>query len=262
MDYNIFMEINQAFAILSKAGGPHAARIITEKFGTMSRFAVWRAARALRRGVPVSKIVHEKWFYGIPFYTNKHTMDPRPDTETLVESVLRDWGKTPNLRVLDLGTGTGCVAISLIMNLPRASAIGVDVSRSALRVANKNACNMSLCDDFKVVHGTFTHTNLGGEQFDIIVSNPPYIAHGDSRVNAGAQFDPDVALYADDNGLAAYEEIAIQSRTWIKRSGRIYLEIGAGMSRSVKSIFTNAGWKFVRADKDLGGKIRVLVFSL
>ncbi len=256
------MEINQAFAILSRAGGVHAARIITEHYGTMSRFAVWRAARALRHGVPVAKIIHEKWFYGIPFYTNKYTLDPRPDTETLVESVLRDWKKKKDLHVLDLGTGTGCIAISIIMNILGATAIGVDKSCRALRVARKNACNMELCSQFSAIHGTFKHANLHGEQFDVIVSNPPYIARGDKRVNMGAKFDPEIALYAKHNGLAAYEQIARYAHSWLNTDGRLYLEIGAGMSRAVRSIFTSNGWKFIRADKDLGGKIRVLVFSV
>ena len=256
------MEINQAFAILSKSGGAHAARIITEHYGTMSWFTVWRVARQLRRGVPVAKIIHEKWFYGLPFYTNKYTLDPRPDTETLVESVLRDWRNVYDVHILDLGTGTGCIAISLIRNMHNASAVGVDISRRALLMARKNARNMSVCNNFTATHGTFKCANLGGEQFDIIVSNPPYIARGDKRVNDSAKFDPEIALYAENNGLAAYQQIAQSARSWIKHNGRIYLEIGSGMSRSVRSIFNAAGWKFVRADKDLGGKIRVLVFSL
>jgi len=255
------MEINQAFTILSNVSNPHIARIITEKYGTMSRFAVWRMTRKLRRGVPVAKIIHEKWFYGLPFYTNKHTLDPRPDTETLVESVRTDWHDTKNLRILDLGTGTGCIAISLLRVIPGASAIGMDKSWRALRVARKNARKMSVCAVFDTVHGNFNSINLG-EQFDVIVSNPPYIARGDKRVNAAANFDPDMALYAENNGLAAYEQIARSARSAIKMSGRIYLEIGVGMSRAVRSIFTGLGWKFVRADKDLSGKIRVLVFSL
>lgn len=255
------MEINQAFTILSNVSNPHIARIITEKYGTMSRFTVWWVARKLRRGVPVAKIIHEKWFYGLPFYTNKHTLDPRPDTETLVESVRTDWKETKNLRVLDLGTGSGCVAISLLRVIPGASAIGLDKSWRALRVARKNARKMRVCAVFDTVHGNFNSIHLG-EQFDVIVSNPPYIAHGDKRVDAAAKFDPDMALYAENNGLAAYEQIARSARSAIKMSGRVYLEIGAGMSRSVRSIFTGFGWKFVRADKDLSGKIRVLVFSL
>ena len=256
------MEINQAFAILSASSNPHVARIITEHFGKMSRFAVWRVAHALRRGVPVAKIIHEKWFYGIPFYTNKYTLDPRPDTETLVESVLHDWRGARNLRVLDLGTGTGCVGLAVLMNIPGATGIGVDISRRALRVANKNTCDLGLCNQFDLVHGTFARAHLDGEWFDVVVSNPPYIAFGDRRVNTGAQFDPTIALYAKNNGLAAYEQIATSARACIKPNGRLYVEIGAGMSRAVRAIFAAAGWKFVRSDKDLGGKIRVLVFSL
>ena len=256
------MEINQAFAILCSASDAHVARIITEHFGTMSRFAVWRAARALQRGVPVAKIIHEKWFYGIPFYTDKYTLDPRPDTETLVESVLRDWRDVKNIRILDLGVGTGCIIISLLWTLVGASGIGVDISRGALRAAHKNIRKMGLCSRLNLVRGTFGRPNLAGEQFDVIVSNPPYIARGDLRVNTGAHFDPDIALYAENDGLGAYMEIAQHAQTYIKRSGRIYVEIGAGMSRAVRSIFTGAGWRFVRADKDLSGQIRVLVFSL
>jgi len=256
------MDINQAFTILSSSGGAHAARIITENRGTMSRFAVWRAARQLRRGVPVAKIIHQKWFYGLPFYTNKHTLDPRPDTETLVESVLRDWQNKQNVRILDLGTGTGCILVSLVRNMTGASGVGVDISHAALRVAQKNVRNMSVCSLIDLQPGTFMHPDVAGEFFDIIVSNPPYIARGDTRVNAAAEFDPAIALYADNNGYAAYQQIAYSARSYIKPDGRIYLEIGAGMSRMVKSIFATYGWRFVRADKDLSGKIRVLVFSL
>ena len=256
------MDINQAFAILSNASDSHVARIITENRGSMSRFAVWRVSRKLRRGMPVAKIIHKKWFYGIPFYTNKHTLDPRPDTETLVESVLRDWRDKKHIRVLDLGTGTGCVGMSIILNIPTSSGIGIDVSHAALRVTRKNIQRLGLCSQFEVSHGTFTHVDTNGEQFDVIVSNPPYIARGDKRVNIGATFDPPVALYADNAGLAAYEQLARSARSWLRFSGRLYIEIGAGMSHSVRSIFKGFGWKFVRADKDLGGHIRVLVFSL
>ena len=256
------MDINQALTILSKAGDPHAARIITENRGSMSHFAVWRAARMLRAGVPVAKIIHKKWFYGLPFYTNKYTLDPRPDTETLVESVLTDWGKCENVRILDMGTGTGCILVSLTRIMHGASGVGIDVSRRALRVAHRNVRSMSVCSLIDLRRGTFLHPNVSGEQFDIIVSNPPYIAYGDKRVNASARFDPKIALYAENGGLGAYEQIAHSARSIIKKDGRIYLEIGAGMSRAVKSVFTNAGWTFVRSNKDLSGKVRVLVFSL
>ena len=256
------MNINQALEILSAASNPHVAHIIAQKYGTLSRFAVWRMARQLRRGMPVAKVIGEKWFYGLPFYTNRHTLDPRPDTETLVESVLHDWDGAINLRLLDLGVGTGCIAFSIIWKIPGTSGIGVDISRGALRVAQKNAYKMGVCSRVKLVRGTFQRPNVHDEWFDIIVSNPPYIARGDTRVNDAAKFDPEIALYADNNGLAAYEQIAQSARSLLKPSGRLYIEIGLGMARAVRAIFAKNGWKFVRADKDLGGHIRVLVFSL
>ena len=103
------MTINQAFEILKDAGGIRAARIITDNIKDLSRLRVWRMARALRRGTPVAKIIHQKWFYGLKFYTNKYTLDPRPDTETLIATVIADNPTAP--KILDLGTGTGCIII-------------------------------------------------------------------------------------------------------------------------------------------------------
>lgn len=100
------------------------------------------------------------------------------------------------------------------------------------------------------------------EKFDVIVSNPPYIAYGDTRVDTGATHDPKCALYAKNNGLWAYEQIAINAKNWIKPNGRIYLEIGAGQKTSVKKIFSSNGWKFVRDEKDLSGIVRVLIFTI
>jgi len=254
------MTINQAFEILKNAGGIRAARIITENIHFLPRLRVWVIARALRRGVPVAKIVHNKWFYGLPFYTNKYTLDPRPDTETLVSAVISDNPATP--RILDLGTGTGCIIATIVKNIHNASGVGVDKSYCATRVAHRNIKNLKLADKIKIMRGSFNNPNLTHEKFDVIVSNPPYIARGDTRVDAGAMHDPHMALYADNNGYAAYESIAKNAKNWIKKSGRIYLEIGAGMEKSVRKIFEAAGWEFIRIERDLSGIPRVLVFSL
>lgn len=254
------MTINQAFEILKNSGDIRAARIITENIRFLPAVRVWFIARALRRGMPVAKIVHNKWFYGLPLYTNKYTLDPRPDTETLVSTVISDNPQKP--KILDLGTGTGCIIISLVKNIYGATGIGVDISRGAIRVARKNIKKLKLDDKIKIIRGSFTKSKLTHEKFDIIVSNPPYIARGDARVDAGAMHDPKLALYADNNGYAAYESIAKNAKNWIKKSGRIYLEIGAGMEKSVRKIFEGLGWKFVRDEHDLSGITRVLVFTI
>lgn len=254
------MTINQAFEILKDAGGVRAARIITDNIKNLSRIRVWRMVRALRRGTPVAKIIHQKWFYGLKFYTNKYTLDPRPDTETLVAAVIADNPQNP--KILDLGTGTGCIIISLVKNIHGATGTAVDISRGAIRVARRNTKNLGLSDKIKIARASFGNPHALHEKFDIIVSNPPYIASGDTRVDAGAKHDPCIALYADRNGNAAYEQIAKNAKNWLKKSGRIYVEIGAGAGDTVKKIFASNRWKFVRAERDLSGIIRVLVFAI
>lgn len=255
------MTINQAFTILQAAGGIRAARIITENNAKLSRFRVWYIARMLRRGVPVAKIIRQKWFFGLRFYTNKHTLDPRPDTETLVSAVIADCGAGCMPKILDLGTGTGCIIVSLIKNIHGARGVAVDISRGALRVARKNIRTHGQSNQIELRRASFMHDIKFDTKFDIIVSNPPYIAHGDTRVDSAARHDPKIALYADNNGLAAYQAIARNGRKWIKRGGKIYVEIGTDMDIPVRDIFKANKWKFVRTEYDLGGIGRVLVFA-
>jgi len=253
------MKINQAFTILQRAGGVRAARIITENKDKMSAFRVFCVARKLRCGVPVAKIIHKKWFYGLPFYTNRHTLDPRPDTETLVSAVLADYSSSAP-RILDLGTGTGCIAIALVKNIPGASAIGVERSRAAARVAKRNA-GLLAPHVFKVMISNYHRRHMHGAPFDVIVSNPPYIARGDTRVDDGARHDPAAALYAGRGGYGEYETIAVNARGWLQDGGRIYLEIGDGMAPRVLEIFNRAGWRHIRTLPDLAGIERVMVFA-
>lgn len=255
------MKINQAFTILQKAGGIRAARIITDNVKKLSYINVLWMAYQLKHGVPVAKIIHQKWFYGLKFYTNKHTLDPRPDTETLVASVIADCASDKNARILDLGTGTGCIISAIIKNTYGTTGIGLDKSWQAIKVAKKNVSNLGLDDKIQIIKQSFDNPNAVHEKFDIIVSNPPYIANGDNRVDIGALHDPKSALYAKDNGLACYKVIAKNSKNWIKNSGKIYLEIGIGQEIAVREIFANENWSFVRADNDLTGRERVLVFE-
>ncbi len=255
------MKINQAFTILSRAGGIRAARIITENRPKLNTFTVWRMAQQLRCGMPVAKIIHKKWFYGLPFYTNKWTLDPRPDTETLVAAVISNCPGKNKLQILDMGTGTGCIIAALAKNIPGAGGVGIDRSWHAVRIARRNVRNLGLDGRISVRRATFRHAAPCDLKFDIIVSNPPYIAHGDARVDNGAMHDPKMALYAKNNGLAAYQEIAQSAHKWLKPNGKIYLEIGVDMGADVRRIFALAGWKFIRAEKDLAGIERVLVFG-
>lgn len=255
------MTINQAFEIFSRAGGIRAARIITDNTKKLSWWRVHKIARQLRAGVPVAKIINQKWFFGLKFYTNKYTLDPRPDTETLVAAVIADCEKGENIRILDLGTGTGCIISALVKNIYGASGVGIDKSWQAVRVAKRNVRDLNLAQYVKILRADFSKISDKIGLFDVIVSNPPYIAFDDSRVNNAAMFDPRMALFAPDNGLGAYKVIAKSAKKHLKKNGKIYLEIGQGQTKSVKDVFVNNGWDFVRVESDLAGIERVLVFE-
>lgn len=255
------MNINQAFEILKNAGGIKSARIILEKRKKISFLRTIYYAHLLRIGMPVAKIIHSKWFYGLEFYTNRYTLDPRPDTETLVESVIKDCIETQPRTILDMGTGSGCIICALCKNIANLSGTAIDKSKKALNVANKNIKKFNLQNQIKTQHADFA-TFKSDTKFDIIVSNPPYIKYGDIRVNEGAKFDPKMALYAKNDGLGAYEEIAQNAKKLLKKNGKIYLEIGIGQSNQIIKIFEFFGWHFERVEKDLAGINRVLVFTI
>lgn len=243
------MTDNQAFAFLSKAGRARDVKIIlkNQRVGWLN---ILRIARQLRMGAPVAKIIRKKWFYGLPFYTDWNTLDPRPDSETLVEAVIKNENPA---RILDLGTGTGCLICSIVKNMPNATGVGIDKSFRACRAAKRNVKNLGLEGRIKIVRSSFRRQR---GNFDIIVANPPYIPAGDKRVSRGARHDPKAALYGGKDGLKFYRQIAN-----LQRGAKLYIEIGAGQKNAVERIFRNAGWQFAAEYKDLSGRTRVMAFK-
>ncbi|MCL2758120.1 MAG: peptide chain release factor N(5)-glutamine methyltransferase [Alphaproteobacteria bacterium] len=256
------MNENQAFQILRKYGSANDARIIARHI-FKSRFAVLVAAWRLRRGVPVAKIIGKKWFYGMEFITGRHTLDPRPDSETLVDAVLKNIGaQTRAPAILDLGTGTGCLICAIVKNTPGATGIGIDKSGAACRVARHNVKKHGLENRIQILKKDFkSQISNFKSQFDIIISNPPYIAVGDSRVDTGASHDPKMALYSGADGLDSYRAISASARHLLKPKGRAFFEIGAGQGDAVRELFAASGWTFVASQNDLSGTERVLVFG-
>jgi release factor glutamine methyltransferase len=248
------MTDNQVFAFLTRFAPARDVKIImkNKKVGPLNILSI---AHQLHRGVPIAKIIRKKWFYGLPFITNKHTLDPRPDSETLVDAVLKN--EKPN-RILDLGTGTGNLLCAILKNKPNAAGVGVDRSRRACRIARRNAKELGLGDRVKIIHSSFKRIakNHQAAGFDLIISNPPYIPTGDPNVNVGAKHDPKIALYGGDDGLKFYREIAR-----IKSGGKLYIEIGIGEMRAVKKIFVREGWRLIKKYRDLSGRVRVLAFA-
>eukprot|EP00439_Symbiodinium_sp_Y106_P087707 s1_g243.t1 len=210
-------------------------------------------------GEPVSRILGEREFWGLSFSLNQATLDPRPDSETLVEAVLAQVSdKTADLRILDLGTGTGCLLLALLSELPNARGLGVDCSTDAIEVARANAERLGLGD-----RSMFRVGNWGEgltESFDLVISNPPYIPSADiDQLSLEVRsHDPMGALDGGADGLAAYREIAEEAARLLTPGGAAFWELGIGQSDDVAKIASHAGLKVSGIHSDLAGVPRVI----
>jgi release factor glutamine methyltransferase len=214
---------------------------------------------------PVYRILGRRDFYGLDLALSEGTLEPRPDTEILVDVIL------PHLRtmvaaglkpkIVDLGTGTGAIALALLQECPEAEAMGIDISEDALRTAAANAERNGLSSRFTTRAGPwFERTS---ERFDIIISNPPYIR---SDVVVGLEpevtkFDPMAALDGGADGLEAYRAIAAEALEHLEDHGLVGLEIGFDQRDDVTQIFEEAGFSLLEERRDYGGNDRVLVFA-
>ena len=219
------------------------------------------ATRRLRRE-PVSRILGQKEFWSLPISVTPDVLVPRPETETVVEAaldfIIRSGLRLEKLRILDIGTGSGALLVALLNELPNAAGTGTDVSSAALDVARANAarcrvasrCNFVVCNIANGVEGPF----------DLIVSNPPYIAH-DEIVTLAPEvrdYDPQVALDGGRDGLDAYRAIAGDAKRILAPGGRLFVELGVGQDQRVRALFTEAGLSPGTPRKDLAGISRVL----
>jgi release factor glutamine methyltransferase len=220
------------------------------------------ASMARRRiaGEPVSRILAKREFWGLPLAISPDVLDPRPDTETLVEAVMREFGgrRGEPLRILDLGVGSGAILCALLKEFGEARGIGVDLSARAAAQARENLAACGLAGRGAIVVGRWGEAL--GRPFDIVVSNPPYIASGevgglDREVR---DHDPVMALDGGCDGLDAYRAIARQVGALLDEGGRFFLELGAGQSQAVKEIFARNGLMGWATYSDLTGCTRVL----
>lgn len=208
---------------------------------------------------PVSRILGEREFYGRPFAVTPDTLDPRPDTETLIEAALA--AMAGDARLLDLGTGTGAIAVTLLAERPGATGIATDLSPGALAVANLNAGRLGVADRLSLLQGNWFEPVTG--RFDIILSNPPYIPAGDIEGLSPdvRNFDPALALLGGYDGLDPYRIIASGAAPHLVAGGNVLVEIGAGQAGDVTAIFARHGFAAAGRHRDLGGHERCLVFS-
>ncbi|MEL0446194.1 peptide chain release factor N(5)-glutamine methyltransferase [Streptococcus pneumoniae] len=206
---------------------------------------------------PSQYIIGQADFYGMQLKVDERVLIPRPETEELVELILAENPET-NLSVLDIGTGSGAIALALAKNRPNWSVTAADISQDALDLASENAKNQNL-QIFLKKSDCFTEIS---EKYDIIVSNPPYISREDeSEVGLNVLYsEPHLALFADEDGLAIYRRIAEDAKDYLKDGGKIYLEIGYKQGQSVPELFRKyLPEKQVRTLKDQFGQDRMVV---
>jgi len=220
------------------------------------RFDQLISLRAIR--VPVSHLVGERAFYGRRFKVSRDVLDPRPETETLIEGALA----VPFETVLDLGTGSGCILVTLLAEMPASRGLGVDVSEAACLQASANAvlhrvearAEVRLSDWFEDVDG----------RFDLIASNPPYLAASEMETVAPElrEHEPRLALTDEADGLSAYRVIAAGAAAHLNPGGRVMVEIGWSQGNAVSDIFHDSNWKSVTVMPDLDGRDRVVCAQL
>ncbi len=216
-------------------------------------------------GKPISKIIGMREFYSREFFVNSFTLDPRPESELIIDCIKRlKIEKRNDVRILDLGTGSGCLIITLVLELSKKKkvyAVAVDKCQSALDLAAKNAIKFKIGNNITFIKSNW-FSNVEGK-FDIIISNPPYIRSKEieSLDNTVKNFDPFIALNGGEDGLDAYKQIAKNSKKFLNNDGYVCLEIGFNQKNDVSRIFALNKFKKIYELKDLSNRDRLLVFK-
>jgi release factor glutamine methyltransferase len=274
----------EARAKLAEAGIAEAAldaRLIVEHFTATSRtdaiaspdreiaeaagLAVKKAIARRLAGEPVHRILGFREFYGLKLALSPETLEPRPDTETLVDALVpfvrAAAERDGECRILDLGTGTGAIALALLATIDSTMADGVDISDGALATAAGNAAKLGFSGRFRAIKSDW-FAEISG-RYHVIVSNPPYIpANNIAGLQAEVRnFDPHRALDGGPDGLGAYRSIAKGAKTHLLDEGVVAVEIGSTQKRDVSAVFEEAGFALIQAAGDLGGNDRALIFA-
>tara|TARA_R110002012_G_scaffold90299_4_gene220885 strand:+ start:1218 stop:2066 length:849 start_codon:yes stop_codon:yes gene_type:complete len=231
--------------------------------GERDRFDALIADRA--QGTPVAYLTGEREFWGLCLATSPDTLIPRPDTETLVEQALSR-ALSPQGRLLDLGTGTGAIALAFASEQPHWHVLGVDLRKEAVELATRNAGALSIKNARFSQSDWFSALEAAGEadtQFDIIVSNPPYIAADDPHLSKGdVRFEPRSALVSNADGMADLLYLVTSAQHYLTASGWLLLEHGYNQAAQVREALINAGYQNVESVFDLGGHERVTLGHL
>jgi len=246
--------------LVADATGLDRAQLIAWRDRPLSPQAHEALAERLRRRLdrePVASIIGEKEFWSLSFAVDRRVLVPRPDSETLVEAALAWVGDRHRpLRVLDLGTGSGCLLLALLHELPAAWGLGIDLSAAALAMAQTNAERLGLSHRSAFLRGDWSDA-IGG-RFDLVVANPPYVAESDWPRLAPeiTRHEPRLALVAGTDGLAAYRRLLPGLRRILSDIGAAFIELGADQSAAVSDLAASAGLDWCGERDDLAGIVR------
>ena len=222
----------------------------------------WNAIIAqLKQEKPIQYILGETEFYGLRFLVNENTLIPRPETEELVDLILNENSKNkiPNSKILDIGTGSGCIAVSLAKNLPEAKVFALDVSEKALETAKKNAEINKVEVEF--LHQSILETEDLKQEFDIIVSNPPYVRNLEKQEikKNVLEYEPHLALFVEDNDpLIFYRKIVQLAQKNLSENGKLYFEINQYLGKETSELLQDLCFQNIELIKDVYGNDRMI----
>lgn len=255
----------EASVMLAHSAEASRAHVVSASFvpddAVLARFHANLGRRVARE--PLAYILGRKEFFSLEFEVTPAVLIPRPETETLVETALAIVGASPRARVLELGTGSGAVAVTIALNARDVQLVATDVSNDALLVARQNARRHDVGDSIEFLQGSWFEALAGAPRplpFDLIVSNPPYVPEGALAALAPevARFEPRSALAGGLDGLDSYRAIAASVSHWLAPDGELLLEVGAGQDSQVAGILDHAGLAATRVINDLAGIARVV----
>jgi release factor glutamine methyltransferase len=254
----------EARLLLAKAWQKEAWKVILESKEIIDE-ATWEQYVFFikKRGsfTPLHYLLEEKEFMSLPFKVSPAVLIPRWDTEILVEEAIKLLRERDNPRILDLGTGSGAIAVSLAYYLPNASVVATDISARAIEVARENAEKLGVEKRIQFLIGNLFTPLSPREKFDLIASNPPYLnAEEIQELSPEVQQEPRIALAGGQDGLVYYRGIAVKARDYLALSGHLLLEIGWQQAISVVGILQDNGWGPLRIVRDLEGRDRVVVY--
>jgi len=212
-----------------------------------------------KKGEPIAYLINKKEFWKDEFFVNKDVLIPRPDTELIIEQVLKIYSKSEQLQVLDIGTGSGCILLSILKERPNFYGTGIDISKKSINVSKFNAKQLNLMRRVKFFYSSVDNFKIG--KYDLIVSNPPYIKFSNLKYleKNVVNFEPRLALNGGLDGFSKIRKVINKAGTLIKKNGRFILEIGFNQKNKVKKILKEEGFYINKAIKDYGNNDRCII---